>query len=265
MNYTVKQIEQRLQTISDENDPFIKQCAQDERKGVQALLKKWNKKIQQEKKDRIRFENMSIYEKEARNQGFSFVVGIDEVGRGPLAGPIVASAVMLPEDIYLPGLDDSKKLTIKKREALYDQIQQSAISIGIGIVSPEEIDRYNIYEATKKAMLDALQQLKPFPDYLLIDAMELVTPIPQRSLVKGDAKSISIASASVIAKVYRDRIMLNYHKQYPQYHFDKNSGYGTKEHLKALHQFGPTPIHRKTFSPIKEMVEDSLFTYREDE
>lgn len=265
MAYTIKQIEEKLQQITDENDSFIKECSLDERKGVQVLLEKWKKTKEKEKIERARFAEMTKYEQEARKQGFSLIAGIDEVGRGPLAGPIVASAVILPENIFIPGLNDSKKLSFKKREELYEQIYQSAISVGIGVVSPEEIDRLNIYEATKKAMLDALQQLTPFPDYLLIDAMELVTPIPQRSIIKGDANSMSIASASIIAKVYRDRLMLDYHKQYPQYRFDKNMGYGTKDHLEALEKYGPTPIHRKSFSPIKEMVEPNLFTLGFDE
>ena len=182
-----------------------------------------------------------------REQGFSLIAGIDEVGRGPLAGPVVASAVILPETFYLPGLNDSKKISEAKRELFYETIMEEAIAVGTGIVHNEEIDEINIYEATKKAMITAVAQLSQQPDHLLIDAMKLDLPIPQLSIIKGDAKSVSIAAASIVAKVTRDRMMKEYAKEYPHYGFDKNMGYGTSAHLDALHAYGLTPWHRKKF------------------
>ena len=197
---------------------------------------------------------MKKYENEARKQGFNLIAGIDEVGRGPLAGPVVAAAVILPEDAFIPGLNDSKKLSAKKREQLANEIQKLAIAVGIGVISAQEIDQTNIYLSAKKAMTVAVNELSVFPDYLLIDAMEIISPVTQRSIIKGDALSVSIASASIVAKVYRDRLMTDYSKQYPYYQFEKNMGYGTKDHLEGLKNHGPSPLHRKTFSPIKEMI-----------
>lgn len=260
MNYTISEVKKKLQTIQTEDDPFIEQCLRDERKGVQTLIKQWMKRKHDERIEYERVQKLLTYEKELRANGYQWIAGIDEVGRGPLAGPVVASAVILPAGIHIPGINDSKKLTAKKREKIYQYLQEKAISTGIGVVEAEEIDTLNIYDATKKAMILALNNLSIQPDYLLIDAMTLPTSIPQKSLIKGDAVSISIASASIIAKVYRDRIMTEYSNQYPQYQFNKNMGYGTKEHLQALEKYGPTPIHRKSFSPIKEMVSENLFT-----
>ncbi|MCU9612121.1 ribonuclease HII [Caldibacillus lycopersici] len=255
MNYTIKEVENRLEQITNMDDPFLLACMDDERKGVQSLISRWKKRQAQQNLEHIRLEKMKQYEKEARQQGFQLIAGIDEVGRGPLAGPVVAAAVILPEDIDLPGVNDSKKLSASKRELLYEQILEKAIAVGIGVVDSNDIDHLNIYQATKKAMHHAVNDLSVFPEYLLLDAMKIDAPLPQLSLIKGDALSISIASASIVAKVYRDRIMAEYGIQYPAYHLEKNMGYGTKEHLQALEQYGPTPIHRKSFSPIKEMVE----------
>lgn len=179
---------------------------------------------------------------------------ISEIRRGPLAGPVVAAAVILPEDFYLPGIDDSKKLTEHKREEYFDRIKMDAIAVGVGIIDAPEIDRINILEAAKKAMLAAVIQLDPNPDYLLIDAVKLGTPYPSESLIKGDARSITIAAASIIAKVTRDRLMKEISHKHPEYGFSSNMGYGTAEHLDALKQHGVTPFHRKTFAPVKEYV-----------
>lgn len=187
-------------------------------------------------------------------KGYSIIAGIDEVGRGPLAGPVVAAAVILSEDFYLPGLNDSKKLSKAKRESYYTYIKQHA-DIGIGIVDHKEIDQLNIYQATKKAMQMAVQSLTRTPDYLLIDAMTLPLSVPQESIIKGDTKSASIAAASIVAKVVRDRMMEQFAKKYPYYGFDQNMGYGTKEHLDGLKIYGPSDIHRLSFSPVKEIVE----------
>lgn len=252
--YTIKEIEKKLQQIHQKDDLILKELMSDNRKGVQQLIEKWFKQYEQKQQAVDKYNQMLLYEQKARKEGFQLIGGIDEVGRGPLAGPVVAACVILPSDFVLIGLDDSKKLTEAKRDEFYMYIKEKAIAIGIGIVEEEEIDRINIYEATKKAMLSSIQQLSTKPDYLLIDAMKLDTPFPTESIVKGDSKSITIAAASVIAKVTRDRIMKEIHKEYPQYHFLSNMGYGTKEHLHALEQFGITPYHRKSFEPIKSMT-----------
>ncbi|WP_270577213.1 ribonuclease HII [Caldibacillus thermoamylovorans] len=254
MKQTIKEIQMILQSVTEPDDPFVKKCQQDERKGVQELLQRWKKKQEELMAEKRRFEKMMVYEKEAQKQGFQYVAGIDEVGRGPLAGPVVAAAVILPENIFISGINDSKKLSSKKREQLYQEIKNEALAIGIGVVGADVIDEINIYQATKKAMNIAINQLSIFPDFLLIDAMKIDTPITQRSLIKGDSLSVSIASASIIAKVYRDRLMMEYSKKYPEYQFEKNAGYGTREHIQAIRKFGPTPIHRKTFAPIKEYI-----------
>lgn len=182
------------------------------------------------------------------------VAGIDEAGRGPLAGPVVAAAVYLPEPGILTGLDDSKKLTRRKREALYEALVASdLVEFSIGVVEPEEIDRINILKATHLAMQKAVEGLSPVPDMCLIDGLPVKGfPFPQESIVKGDASSLSIAAASIVAKVTRDRIMQKYAEQYPQYGFEKHSGYGTKIHLEALKKYGPAPIHRRSFSPVAQ-------------
>ncbi|WP_435798914.1 ribonuclease HII [Peribacillus asahii] len=251
---SIKEIALKLQEITNPNDDFFIQCQHDERKGVINLVKKWERSFEKEQQLKQHFITMSQYERELRKQGFALIAGIDEVGRGPLAGPVVASAVMLPETFYLPGLNDSKKIPEIKRELFYETIMQEAIAVGIGIVDNEEIDAINIYQATKKAMITAISELREQPNHLLIDAMELEVDIPQYSIIKGDAKSISISAASIIAKVTRDRMMKEYAKQYPEYGFEHNMGYGTSVHLEALSRYGLTPWHRKSFSPIKEMI-----------
>jgi len=185
------------------------------------------------------------------------IAGIDEVGRGPLAGPVVSCAIILPKGYFLPGLTDSKKISEKKRDYYYERLIKDAISYGIGIVDVSEIDKFNIYSCTKKAMIKAVNNLTKKPDHLLIDAMSLELNIPQTSIIKGDQKSKSIAAASIIAKVTRDRYMEKLAEKCPEYHFDKNKGYGTKEHFAALNEYGPSIYHRKSFSPIKEMIESN--------
>ncbi|MBE0426112.1 MAG: ribonuclease HII [Nitrospirae bacterium] len=188
------------------------------------------------------------YDEDLREKGFSRIAGIDEAGRGPLAGPVVAAAVVLKKGVKISGLKDSKKVSAKERENLYNQIQPSSLDIGIGIVGPEDIDRLNILRATKIAMQLAVANLSNPPDILIIDALCLpAVPIKQLSPVKGESKSASVAAASIIAKVVRDRIMLDYHLHYPDYNFDKHKGYSTREHLEMLRLYGPCPIHRKSF------------------
>jgi ribonuclease HII len=251
---TIEQIEKRLSLISDESDPYLAGLKSDERKGVQNLLEKWKKQAQVKLLLKEKFIEMSTYERKYRAQGFQLIAGVDEVGRGPLAGPVVAAAVILPVDFYLEGINDSKKLSEKKREEYNKIIKKEALAIGISMIPAEIIDEINIYEATKKAMKEAISYLTPGPDFILIDAMKLELPYASESIIKGDAKSISIAAASIIAKVARDQWMKDLAKTYPQYGFEQNMGYGTKEHIHAIHQYGITPYHRKSFAPIKESM-----------
>lgn len=195
---------------------------------------------------------MKEFETELYNNGINFIAGIDEVGRGPLVGPVVTAAVILPKDFYDERINDSKKLTEKKRELLYDVIMENAISVGVGISSENVIDEINILNATKRAMLEAVNNLSVKPEHLLIDAVKLDTDIPQTSIIKGDAKSESIAAASIIAKVTRDRMMIELDKIHPEYDFKHNKGYGTKKHIEAIRKYGIIKEHRKTFAPCDE-------------
>ena len=195
------------------------------------------------------------YEKELINKGIKLIAGVDEVGRGPLVGPVVTAAVILPVNYTLEGLTDSKKLTEKKRDKFYDIIKKDAISIGIGIKDNLVIDEVNIYEATKLAMMEAINNLSIKPEHVLIDAMPLDLDIPNTSIIKGDAKSLSIAAASVIAKVTRDRMMYDLDKLYPMYNYKKNKGYPTKEHIEAINKYGIMNLYRKTYGPVKDYLE----------
>lgn len=255
---SIGEIQARLTMMIEDGDPFIRKLEQDERIGVQKLLARWKKKRRQEEAERSKFKEMTKYELTYRTQGFSLIAGIDEVGRGPLAGPVAAAAVILPEKFYLPGIDDSKKLSEKKRLEFDEIIRREALAFNVAMIHAEEIDEINIYEAAKKAMKAAIAGLNPGPDFLLIDAMKLETPHASESIIKGDAKSISIAAASIVAKVARDEWMKKISLEYPAYHFDQNMGYGTKEHLLAIKLFGITPLHRKSFSPVKEQIEQNM-------
>ena len=196
------------------------------------------------------------FEKDARKQGYSRIAGIDEAGRGPLAGPVVAAATILPQGFYLPHLDDSKRLSPRKREELFDAIYEQAVAIGIGIVDPAEIDRINILQAALLSMHIAVDNLRPAPDYLLVDGtFRIRTPLPQQAIKHGDRRSASIAAASIIAKVTRDRLMKHYDEDFPEYCFGKNKGYGTEEHRSAIRTFGYCSIHRKTFRGVREHVQ----------
>ena len=223
----------------------------DERAGVVNLIQKYKKQEEKLKEERKRIENMRIYERKYAD--FSYICGIDEVGRGPLAGPVVAGAVILPRDCEILYLNDSKKLSEKRREELYDEIMEKAIATGIGIVSPARIDEINILQATYEAMRIAIEQLQSQPDLLLNDAVTIPeVSIQQVPIIKGDAKSVSIAAASVIAKVTRDRLMVQYDEVLPGYGFASNKGYGSAEHIAVLKKLGATPIHRMSF--IKNFV-----------
>ena len=195
------------------------------------------------------------YENELKNKGIKLIAGVDEVGRGPLVGPVVTACVILPDNFNLEGLTDSKKLTEKKRDFYYDEIMKQAISVGVGIVSNEEIDKINIYEATKVAMKQAIDNCNIKPEHVLIDAMKLDLDIPSTSIIKGDLLSISISAASVIAKVTRDRMMYELDEKYPMYDFKSNKGYPTKKHMEAIKEYGIIPEHRKSYGPVKEYLE----------
>lgn len=201
-------------------------------------------------------KDLRTYEKRAREKGFRAVAGVDEAGRGPLAGPVVSAAVILPESFTDPDIDDSKKLTPKKRDLLYERIYDQAVSIGIGIVDPTEIDRINILNASLLSMAISVNNLSPKPEYLLIDGIfRILSDLPQEPVKHGDSLSVSIAAASIVAKVTRDRIMAQYHIYYPEYGFSGHKGYPTKAHKEAIRQHGCTPIHRRSFRGVKEYVD----------
>ena len=252
---TIKEIQQRLELVTDLADSFLAEAANDSRSGVQKAIEKRKRAIQAELDEELRLEQMLRYEKELYKAGYQAIAGIDEVGRGPLAGPVVAAAVILPPECKIKGLNDSKKIPKKKHKDIYQAVMDKALAVGIGLMDSEIIDQVNIYEATKLAMKEALSKLSLKPDYLLIDAMKLDIDIPQESIIKGDANSLSIAAASIVAKVTRDKLMADYDKEYPGYDFAQNAGYGTKSHLQGLERNGVTPIHRKTFEPVKSMCE----------
>ena len=218
----------------------------DLRSGVQKLVQQYRKKLDALEKEKLRMEQMMQFEHKYEHLGY--LCGIDEVGRGPLAGPVVACAVILPKDCDILWLNDSKKLTAKKREELYDVILEGAVSVGIGMASPERIDEINILQATYEAMRQAISKLSVQPQLFLNDAVTIPeVQIPQVPIIKGDAKSVSIAAASIVAKVTRDRMMEEYDKVLPEYGFASNKGYGSAAHIEALKKYGPSPIHRKTF------------------
>lgn len=242
--------------IDELDHPFFEELILDGRAGVQAAISKRKRELQKQVDEDLRLEKMLAYEKELYTQGIQLIAGVDEVGRGPLAGPVVAAAVILPENCKIPGLNDSKKIPKSKHKEIYEAVLQNAIAIGIGVKDNQVIDQVNIYEATKLAMMEAIGQLDPQPQHLLIDAMRLDLPISQTSIIKGDANSLSIAAASIVAKVTRDQMMEEFDREYPGYDFAQNAGYGTTKHLAGLDQLGVTPIHRRSFEPVKSMCED---------
>lgn len=220
-------------------------------KKSELIIYKYQKKIEKLFSERVRYFNLCKYEEQLRNEGYSLIAGIDEAGRGSLAGPVVAASVILPGQFFIPNVKDSKKLTSKKRTELYYIILKKAIDVGIGIVEADIIDKININQASFLAMKRAIVNLKNVPEYLLVDGFKIPhVKISQIRLIKGEDKSISIAAASIIAKVYRDNIMIKINQKYPQYCFKKNKGYGTQEHFKALEKYGATEIHRKTYNRV---------------
>lgn len=243
----VSEIKEILQAATIQELPeFIAEYSADRRAGVIKLVQTAEKRLRAWEQETRRIEALRVYEKQYET--YEYICGVDEAGRGPLAGPVVAGAVILPRGCRILYINDSKQLSEKKREELFDVITEQAVAWGVGCVSPEEIDRINILQATYKAMRQALSALSPQPDILLNDAVAIPgISIPQVPIVKGDAKSISIGAASILAKVTRDRMMREYDKLYPEYGFASNKGYGSGGHMAALEKYGPTPIHRRSF------------------
>ncbi|MGN0354083.1 MAG: ribonuclease HII [Muricoprocola sp.] len=252
MAESIAEIKKLFESTDMKDLPALFQRYQeDTRAGVANLIKKYQKKIEEEEKEQNRLEQMLSYERE---YGFcDYICGIDEAGRGPLAGPVVAGAVILPKNCKIKYLNDSKKLSEKRREQLYDEIMEKAVAVGIGMVSPARIDEINILQATYEAMRQAISNLGVVPGILLNDAVTIPgVEIPQVPIIKGDAKSLSIAAASVMAKVTRDRLMVEYDKMMPEYGFASHKGYGSASHIEAIRKYGPSEIHRATF--IKNFI-----------
>ncbi|MCM1282667.1 MAG: ribonuclease HII [Muribaculaceae bacterium] len=244
---TVGAIKRRLmETGENELPAFIEAYGDDGRSGVQALVESAEKRLDKYRRELARTEALKKYEREYDN--YLYICGVDEVGRGPLAGPVVAGAVILPKDCDILYINDSKKLSASKREELYGVIMERALAVGIGMAGPGRIDEINILQADYEAMREAVGKLSPRPTLLLNDAVTIPgIDIPQVPIIKGDAKSISIGAASIVAKVTRDRLMEEYQDIYPEYGFASNKGYGSREHIEALKKYGPTPIHRRSF------------------
>ena len=248
----IAEIKEEFQKAAfDEREALYEAYKEDTRAGVLAVINKYKKQEEKLLKENERIVQMKFSEKKYDHVGY--ICGIDEVGRGPLAGPVVAGAVILPEDCQILYLNDSKKLSEKKREELYEIIMEQAVAVGIGYASHTRIDEINILQATYEAMREAISKLSVRPQILLNDAVTIpMVEIPQVPIIKGDAKSVSIAAASIVAKVTRDRLMVKYSELMPEYGFASNKGYGSQEHIEALKKYGPSPIHRKTF--IKNFV-----------
>ena len=247
---TIKEVKELLSS-NDVTEAQLAELEKDPRVGVQKLIVSYRKKQAKLLAKKEAFLERFSYEKQFWQKG-ELVAGVDEVGRGPLAGPVVTAAVIIDHNFDLLEVNDSKKLSPEKRLQLYPKILSEAVSVGIGVKSAAVIDQINIYESDRQAMAQAVKALDVKPDALLVDAMNVPIDIPQIELIKGDAKSNSIAAASIVAKVFRDKLMDDYDKIYPQYGFPRNAGYGTKEHVEALKKYGPTPIHRKTFAPVSD-------------
>lgn len=242
----------KAQLNENPTESFIDKLRTDPRKGVQQALQSYFQRKKREQEREAAFEQRLRYERSFWNQGINLIAGIDEVGRGPLAGPVVSAAVILPHDFHVVDVNDSKQLSEKKREKLYQVILEQAVAVGIGMADAAEIDKLNIYQATRKAMLQAVQNLQIVPQQLIIDAMEIKTTIPQLKLIKGDAKSASVSAASIVAKEFRDHLMRFYDRIYPNYDFAHNVGYGTAKHILGLKKCGISPIHRQSFEPVSK-------------
>lgn len=244
------------QEITDE---MLRALMLDERKGVQQLVRKHERELEKKAKLEKQFIDMQQFDQTFYDQGYELIAGVDEAGRGPLAGPVVAAAVVLPQNFKLLGLTDSKQINMQLRNEFFDIIINEAISYHISVVDNEKVDKVNIFEATKLAMKQSIHNLSKPPEFVLIDAVKIdQLKYPYSAIIKGDEKSISIAAASILAKVTRDRIMDEIHRKYPVYNFNSNMGYGTKHHLETLAKYGVTPYHRKTFAPVKECMKRTV-------
>lgn len=249
-NKNVKQINEYLKNLDDADlSNVLQYLKDDERTSVKKLVNTYQNKIQKHESEILRIQEMSKYENDLFDKGLKLIAGVDEAGRGPLAGPVYAAAVIFPKGTVIEGINDSKKISAQKREELYEVIIEKALYYSISSVSPEEIDNINISNASMKAMGKAVLGLDKKPDYLLVDGNNFNQnlSIPYTCIIKGDSLSISIAAASILAKVSRDRLMVKYDSEYPEYGFLKHKGYGTKEHIEMIKKYGLTPIHRKTF------------------
>lgn len=254
-SYTIKELKKIL-SPEKINAELLAALECDARKGVRKLAARYRKLAAKKRKQKKKWRQRNFRRKLLRSQGYQQIAGIDEAGRGPLAGPVVAAAVILPADQPITGLKDSKKLPAKKREKLFREINEKAPGVATGRASVEEIDKYNIHQATFLAMRRAIKSLKRTPDYLLIDGRHKIPEInnKQEAVVEGDSRVNSIAAASIIAKVTRDKLIEAYHSTYPEYNFKQNKGYGTAEHISALEKYGPSPVHRRSFSAVKDNV-----------
>ncbi len=245
----------RLLQANQVTEKEVAEMLLDPRQGVKQLAVRYQKQQDKVAREQNRLKKMWLHEQTLWKRGYPLIAGIDEAGRGPLAGPVVAAAVILPTNFDVTGLNDSKQVSVAERSRLRKRIEQDAIAIGVGMVDAAHIDEHNILQATYHAMVMAIKQLSPVPNYLLLDAVKLPhIPIPQKSLIKGDSLSHSIAAASIIAKTTRDEWMKRIHTKYPQYGFDQHMGYGVPAHLEALETHGPCPIHRRTFAPVKAVI-----------
>ena len=251
---SVREVQERLKKVKTMSDPFVQSLLNDPRKGVQTALQQLKNRIDKRQAAQQDFNQRFTYEKALWNAGHKYVAGIDEVGRGPLAGPVVTCAVILDDNFDLIEVTDSKLLSRHEREQLYLRIVDEAVEVSIAFNSSAVIDELNIYAATQQAMIRSVNNLNHRPSHLIVDAVPLDINIPQTTLIKGDRKSISVAAASMVAKEYRDHLMADYARLYPGYGFEENMGYGTKQHLAGLAKLGATPIHRKTFAPVPKFL-----------
>ncbi len=252
-NFTIKELKNHLKQINV-NENIIELLTKDSRKGVQKLAKKYKNILIKKRKIKQKWKSMNKKENRLRNNGYKSISGVDEAGRGPLAGPVVAAAVILDKNKQLPGLDDSKKLSNKKRKKLFKKINEKAKAVGIGKVSSNKIDKINIHNASFLAMKRALTDLNIKPDYILVDGNKKISGIQlkQEAVINGDARVNCISAASIIAKVTRDNIIESCHSQFPEYNFKNNKGYGTKEHIKAINKYGPSPVHRYSYKIVNK-------------
>lgn len=255
---TIKEITEALKSANT-YEPWMKELENDERAGVQKAFLQFKKRLQNQEKMLEQFRQKQAFDASFLPFGDAYLAGIDEAGRGPLAGPVVTCAVILPKDCpELVGVNDSKQLSKKKRAEFAELIKKHALDYSIHFQSAEIIDEMNILEATKQSMKMCVESLKIRPDFCIVDAVAVPIDIPQTNIIKGDAKSLAIGAASILAKHERDLYMEKLHKEYPQYGFNQHAGYGTKQHLEAIEQFGPTIHHRKSFEPIKTMLEKKV-------